>query len=69
MRRDGGVRNLKSWVERNGGVDKGAGEVGQRTWDDVRVPRQSVQDGVEFLKGRLREVVEVVDGEEEEESE
>ena len=38
------------------------GEVGQRGWDDVRVPRQSVVDGVEFLKGRLREVVEVVDG-------
>jgi len=38
-----------------------AASYGPDGWPDVRIPLKTVEEGVEFLKGRVRDVIEVVE--------
>jgi hypothetical protein len=43
------------------------GSYGADGWPDVRIPLKTVEEGVEFLRARVRDVVEVVEPEDLEE--
>ena len=43
------------------------GSYGADGWPDVRIPLKTVEEGVEFLKARIKDVVEIVEPEDLEE--
>ena len=49
----------------NGGITLRPGWLGEDGLPDVRIPSETVEAGVEFLKEKIKDVVEVVDSEDE----
>ena len=73
--RTGSTLKASSKTNANGGLPSANGHVGTIVlpdgsretdgWPDVRIPQKTVEDGVEFLKTRIKDLVEVVPSDEE----
>ena len=57
--------NGANGMNKDGGISVRPGWFGEDGLPDVRIPAEAVEAGVEFLKEKIRDVVEVVDSEDE----